>query len=177
MFEAARQADGTLLAQISFLADDPDFDQRLIAVSIAPDGTVRRVGANASELQPGGPCSPSQAPAGFENDTPAARSRVLSLLTGKRLDEGAAGGVNDFCSASRAIRREGGAVVVDGPWSVEWAVDSSSGTVGVLALSDSDSSASRRILVAIPTSGSPEVRNLGAGDDTNHNATLSGVTC
>ena len=46
------------------------------------------------------------------------------------------------------------------PWSVEWAVSGSGGTIGVLALS-----------------GSPLVRNLGTGDDSNHNATLSGVTC
>ena len=177
VFDATRQADGTLLANISFLADDPSFDQRLIAVSVAPDGTVRRTDANASELQPGGACSPSRAPAGFENDTPAARSAIAQALTGRRFDEGALGST-DFCSAQRALRREGGNVVVDGPWTVEWALKGSSSTVGVIAIDDADSGASRRILFAILSSGAPpQVRNLGVGDDRNHEATQSAVTC
>jgi len=176
VFDAVRQADGTLAAQISFLADDPSFDQRLIAVSVATDGTVRRSDANASELREGGPCSPSQAPAGFENDTPAARNAIAQALTGRRFDEGAAGST-DFCSAQRAIRREGGNPVVDGAWTVEWAVNGSTGTVGAIALADGDSRASRRLLFAIPTSGEPQVRNLGLGTDRNHAATQSAVTC
>jgi micrococcal nuclease len=176
VFEATRQADGTLLANISFLADDPSFDQRLIPVTVAPDGTVRRSDANASELQPGGQCSPSRAPAGFENDTPAARSAIARALTGRRFDEGALGST-DFCSAQRAIRREGGNAVVDGAWTVEWAVSGNTGTVGAIAIDDADSAASRRFLFAIPPSGAPQVRNLGVGDDRNHDTAQSAVLC
>lgn len=176
VFDTVRQADGSVVAQISFLADDPSFDQRLFPVSVAPDGTVRRTDANASELQAGAACSPSQAPAGFENDTPAARTAIAQALTGKRFDEGAQGST-DFCSAQRAVRREGGAAVVDGAWTVEWALRGSTSTVGVIALDDADSGASRRLLFAILPSGEAQVRNLGAFTDRNHAATQSAAAC
>jgi endonuclease YncB( thermonuclease family) len=159
-----RQNDGSLIADVLFSADDGSFDPRVITISVSQDGTVRREGANASELQAGGPCAPAQPDGTLENDTAAARSEALQQLVGKRLEAADGSLTADFCSATRALQRERGAVVVDGPWTVEWAASAPQILVAALILEDERSSASRRLLVVLPSAGQAQLQDLGAGE-------------
>jgi endonuclease YncB( thermonuclease family) len=159
-----RQNDASLFADVLFTADDGSFDPRVITISVSQDGTVRREGANASELQAGGSCAPGQPDGTLENDTAAARSRVLQQLVGKRVEAADASLTADFCSATRSLQRERGAVVIDGPWSVEWAASAPQIMLAALALKDARSSASRRLLVVLPSAGQAQLQNLGAGE-------------
>jgi hypothetical protein len=169
---AIRQADGTLAADVAFNADDSSFDLRAISIAIAPDGTVRRPAASASELQPGGDCTAARPDGRAENDTAAARSAAAQQLTGRRVDGG--GAATDFCSGTRAVHREAGAVVLDGSWTLEWAASDAQGVVATMTLRAG--SASRRLLVVLPASGQAQVQDLGAGTEARP-ATLGPAAC
>jgi hypothetical protein len=173
---ALRQADGTLVADIAFTADDSTFDQRVITITIGTDGTVRRPAAKASELQTGGSCSSAQPDGVTENDTAAARSQALQQLTGRRVEESAPSATADFCSSTRSVRRENGTLVLDGAWTVEWAVSSAQGVVATVTMKDAKASTSRRLAVAIAASGEAQVQDLATGADAK-TATLGAAAC
>lgn len=172
VFAASREADGSLMGEIHF-SPDSGADARVFVVSVATDGTVRRTDAKASELNAGGACSPAQPSAGLENDTTSAHDQVRQTLVGKRVADGA--GTLDFCSATRAIRREV-ATVVDGSWVVEWAGVDTGGYAGVIALKGT--STSRRFVLAGASQSPPsQLRDLSSLSAQAQTVTTAGAAC
>lgn len=165
--------DGSLDAQILLTYDDPSNGQKSINITLAGDGTVTEQGVNASELQAGGPCSPPQHVGQLQNDNAAAHQQVQQLLVGKRFIDGAM--TTDFCTATRAIRREG-ATTIDGTMTLETALVDQSGFVGIVSLRGT--SANRRFAVFGDPGGPPfQMRDLGTTTDVAHNVTTGAVSC
>ncbi len=172
----ARQADGSLAAEVLVRFDKASFETRTLPLLLGADGVVRMQGRAAQGAPSAVPC-PGVVPDGtLDNDTPAARDGLLAALTGLRLS--AAGRDSDFCPG-RITRREGGAVVAEGAPVVEWAVSDPTGQVGLLRVEDVARGTSRRVLVALPagTEGGPQIGELGRGDAGPQAATRATAAC
>jgi hypothetical protein len=172
----ARQADGSLAAEVLVRFDKASFETRTLPLILGADGVVRMQGRAAQGAPSSTPC-PAAAPDGtLDNDSQAARDGLLAALTGLRLS--AAGRDSDFCPG-RITRREGGVVVAEGAPVVEWAVSDATGQLGLLRVEDAARGTSRRVLVALPagTEGGPQIGELGRGDAGPQAATRATAAC
>jgi endonuclease YncB( thermonuclease family) len=173
VFGIDRRPDGSLEAQIVLTYDDPSDGQKAFILVVGQDGAVTSPGVNASELQDGGGCAAAQQFGTLQNDTTAARDKVRQLLVSRRLVDGPM--TTDFCSATRAIRREASAVL-DGTMTIESALVDDTGFAAAIALKGA--SGSRRFLVLGDPGGPPfQMRDLGVGTDTAHAVTTGAVSC
>lgn len=171
----ARQADGSLLAEVVVRADRPDFETRVLQVVRQADGTVRLANRASEAQRDDTACAPPAPQGGLENDSPAARDGLLATLGGARLTTN--GRDSDVCPGGRFVRREGGQVVADGTAVVEWAVADPTGRIGLIRVEDAARGTSRRVLVALPANGNPAIGELGRGDSGTTPATRAAAAC
>lgn len=171
----ARQPDGSLVAEVLVRADKASFETRTLQIERRTDGTVRLVGRASEIRRDDRPCQPPSPDGNLDNDSAGARAGFLAALDGARLSAG--GRDTDVCPGSRVVRREGGAVVADAAAVVEWAVADATGRIGLLRVEDATRGTSRRVLVAIPTSGQPVIGELGRGDSGTTPATRGAAVC
>ncbi len=169
--------DGTLGAEVGVQGDDLERATRTLTLTIAPDGTVRRAGV-ASQSRTGATCAPAQPRPGHQNDTAAARERLLTALTGRRLTAGGPAATTSFCPGAIGVREEAGGVTVRGVLAVEWAAHrDDQGTLGAVSITGAGG-ASRRMLVAlVNTSPDAVVRDLGRAPDAGTPATIAAAAC
>lgn len=172
----ARQADGSLVAEVLVRADNPAFETRVLQVVRGTDGVVRLANRASESSRDATPCAPPSPQGGLENDSATAREGLLAAVAGGRLSAG--GRDTDVCPGGRVTRRENGAVVADGAAIVEWAVADATGRIGLLRVEDATRGTSRRILVALPSSDAgPAVGELGRGDSGTTPATRGTAVC
>jgi len=171
----ARQADGSLAAEVLVRFDKSSFETRTLQLVLGADGVVRMPG-RAAELSPAAsPCGANAPDGTLDNDSAAARDGFLAALNGARI--GAGGRDTDFCPG-RVIRREGGAIAADGAPIVEWAVADPTGRIGIVRIEDATRGTSRRVLIALPAGGgAPRVGELGRGDTAATDGVRSAAVC
>jgi micrococcal nuclease len=173
VFGIDARPDGSLEAQLVLTYDNQSDGQKVFIVVVGADGSVTEPGVNASELQAGGACAPPQQVGQLQNDTPAAHQQVQQMLLNKRLVDGTM--TTDFCSATRAIRREG-TTTVDGTMTIDSALVDQTGFAASIAIRGA--TASRRFLVLGDPGGPPfQMRDLGTGSDSAHPVTTGAVSC
>jgi hypothetical protein len=169
--------DGSLRAEVLLRADDPTQELRTLVLVLGTDGTVRQEGQGATDSsRSDAACADPPPGAAFENDTPAARQRFTDAVLGKRFDVPGIG-ITDACAGPRLRRTEGGRVVADGALVVEWAVSDGSTHVGIVRVEDAARGSSRRLQIALPAGGTPELQEFGGSDAQAKAVTPAAAPC
>ena len=169
--------DGSLRAEVLLRADDPTQELRTLVLVLGADGTVRQEGQGATDSsRSDAACAGPPAGAAFENDTAVARQRFTDAVLGKRFDVPGIG-ITDACAGPRLRRTEGGQVVADGTLVVEWAVSDGSTHVGIVRVEDAARGSSRRLQIALPAGGTPELQEFGGRDSQAKAVTAGGAQC
>jgi len=175
--DTAPNPDGSLRAQVRLRADDPTIELRRLTLVLGTDGRVRQEGQGATDsARSNEACADPPSGTSFENDTAAARQRFTEALLGKRFDVPGIG-VTDACPGPRLRRTEGGQVVADGPLRVEWAISDGSTHVGIVRVEDAARGSSRRVQIALPANGTPELQELGGTDSAARSVTPGAASC